>query len=162
MNYMKIVPIGLICLSLCICVKKYIGRLKSRGEFASDWSNIFRTWRDSILHFSFSVDELIAYISENASTSSLSASLNIKDKSLEEIIVWIKTAEAEERDRQTVLDVLSKVGESFKETEAESLAHAADSLRESASANREKVKEKQELLYKLTPLLCGAIAILLW
>ena len=160
---MKYAAIGLIVFSIFKCGYIYVKTQERKLEFISDWNRILRLWHDWILLFSFSVDELIAKTGLDASTSNLYVAEQIKNKNLESIKMFVENfAFACESDKRIIIEVLNNIGSSLAESEAKELSYAVSKLEQRMTILEKTVKECKSLVIKITPLICGTLAIVLW
>ena len=153
----------MMCLGLIWGVKVYLDMLKGKWIFAYNWEKIFRLWKSLIARFSYSISELLDQTTNDVTTKDLEVIRQIQGLEFQEIKKKVNECMiANEADRQVVEEVLDRIGSTVTESEIESLAHAIELLEQSAALHQASHKEKKILLYKLLPLLCGAIAILFW
>lgn len=159
---MKLIGITVMSMGAFLGVKNYVDSLKAQLVFLKDWEKIFRLWKEWILHFSYSTAELIERTVTDALSCELFVSKMMKNKQIQEIITYIESYPLSADEKQIVLQILKELGNSLTEAEVQSLSHAANMLKAKVSERESVVKEKTTLLYKITPLLCAAAAILIW
>lgn len=159
---MKLVGIIVMSLGAFLGVKNYIDSLREQLIFLRDWAQIFWLWKEWILHFSYSTAELIERTVTDSISSKLSAAKMMSGKRIDEIITYVENFPLSEDEKQIVLKILRELGNSLTETEVQSLSSAIKTLETKISERESIFKEKTTLLYKLTPLLCAAVAILIW
>ena len=160
---MKITAIGLIAHSIFWGARNYIRMLEFRFEWLKEWEMIFRAWREWISYYSYSVDELIYKTTDEDRLKCFSVCESIRGKNLNEIISDVlKEQLILDKDKQIVVDVLSKIGESMLNTEIDGLAQAISKLSDAVENCGSILQERKVLVYKLTPLLCGVLFVLLW
>ena len=159
---MKLIGIAVMSTGAFLGVKNYVDSLKAQLVFLKDWAKIFQLWKEWILHFSYSTAELIERTVTDTLSSELFVSKMMKNKKIEEIITYIESYPLSADEKQIVLQILKELGNSLTEAEVQSLSHAAKLLGDKVSEREAVVKEKTTLLYKITPLLCAAAAILIW
>ena len=61
-----------------------------------------------------------------------------------------------------MMDLLGEFGGSVMEHELAGLDRSIDKLQLKITEREKTVRERAGLLYKLVPLLCGALAVILW
>ena len=160
---MKIVSIGLILLSIFWGARKYVEILESRLDWLKGWEAILRVWREWISCYSYSVDEIIQKTSDDEALCGFSICKKICKKRIEDILEDTRNEPfVLEADKQIVINVLLRIGNSMLDIEVEVLTSAIAKLSESVEKCNCILKERRVLVYKLTPLLCGAIFVLLW
>lgn len=160
---MKIIAVGLIFCSVLWCVRIYIRELEEQLIYFKDWEKIFRAWSEWLERFSISVDELIEQTATNPITCELSMAKQMQGHTIQEIssaILGRKGVVAWEN--EVILEVLQNIGNSMIGKEIESLDYAVNNLQKIILDRQNILKERKKLLYKLTPLLCGGLTIILW
>ncbi len=160
---MKIIAVGLIFCSVLWCVRVYIRDLEEQLIYFKDWEKIFRVWSEWIERFSISVDELIEQTATNPMTCELSMAKQMKGQTIQKIsseILYRKGVTPWEN--EVILAVLQNIGNSMIGKEIESLDYAVKNLQKIIMERQNILKERKKLLYKLTPLLCGGLSVILW
>lgn len=160
---MKIIAIILITGSVIWFVRIYIKGLENQLCYFRDWEKIFRAWSEWISRFSVSVDELIEQTVLNSLTCDLSVSKTFKDKTFSSIVADVGTRrDINPSENEVILEVLQNIGNSMVEKEINNLTYATEKLQEVIQKRENLLKERRNLLYKLAPLLCGGLAVVLW
>lgn len=160
---MKILGIILLFVGAIRSVKLYTAYLHKQLEVLCDWEKIFRCWKDWMVRFSFSVDELIRYTAQDIATSSLTSAQQMENENIRQLIDRLNCESVLPKDELEIIIVtLREIGNSLTENELEGLNRSICSLQEKITEREKTVKERTALLYKLIPLLCGALAVVLW
>lgn len=160
---MKYAAIGLIVFSIFKYAHVYVKIQERKLQFISDWIKILRLWQNWILLFTYSVDELIKRTGSDASTSKLYVTDQIKGQNIENIKFFVENFPyACEEDKQDIVSVLNNIGSSLAENEAKELSYAVLKLEQKMATLEKTVKERKSLIIKITPLICGTLAIVLW
>ncbi len=160
---MKLLGILLLLLGALQCVRIYTTELKKQLIWLRDWERIFSCWKDWIERFSYSIDELIEQTSKDILTCKLESSNLMRGENAEQLIARISGCkEFALQDKQLVVSTLQEMGNSLTEKEIESLDRSIDILRNRIKESEKTVKERTALLYKLVPLMCGAVSVILW
>ncbi len=153
----------MIVLSICWGVRIYLKTLESQLEYLKDWEKIFRLWREWITRFSSSVDELISQTVSDTLTADLGVAKEMKGKTINDLLSLIQANQKiQTSDKQVIAEVLKNIGNSMVECELESLSYTISKLQILIVEREKTLKERKGLIFKLTPLLCGALAIILW
>lgn len=109
------------------------------------------------------MDELISQTAMDAATADLLTAKQIKNKTIDDILIEVDNAQGiSSSDKQVISDVLKNIGNSMADSEIDSLSYAISKLQNIIETFEKTVKERKQLFYKLTPLLCGALAVILW
>ena len=99
----------------------------------------------------------------DAVSADLRVAKEMKNKTIKEILVQVENAQGVlSSDKQVIYDVLKNIGNSMVDSEVDGLSYAIDKLQNIIETFEKTVKERKQLFYKLTPLLCGALAVILW
>ena len=160
---MKILGILLVFVGAIRITHLYILRLKDQLKFLQDWEKIFRCWKDWIERYSYSLDELIYQTTVDPLTSKLNNTYFLKDKTVSQLIDSLSEDVTIPADDITiVMDLLGEFGGSVMEHELAGLDRSIDKLQLKITEREKTVRERAGLLYKLVPLLCGALAVILW
>ena len=144
-------------------VKLYTAYLHKQLELLCDWEKIFRCWKDWMVRFSFSVDELIGYTAKDIATSCLASARQMENENIRQLIDRLSCESIlPQEELEIIIVTLRELGNSLTENELEGLDRSICSLQEKITEREKTVKERTALLYKLIPLLCGALAVVLW
>lgn len=143
--------------------KSYVDFSAQQIRLLKEWLKIFTFWRDQIENYGFSVAEIISNLSKDASLQSLSVSRLIADKTPEEILAILQADNVLPAEQKTLIaEVIRELGTTLSRTQTERLVRAESALVTSIEEKEHCLKERSAMLYKLVPLLCGAVAVLLW
>ncbi len=144
-------------------VKTHLDTYKEQISQLKQWQKILDLWRIWLVDYSYSLEELLEQTGQNVATKHLPLANTIKFLNLKEIILFLKTdSNLPEEQRSVLIQLFREFGRTLKEDQANELKRCSHNLAETLNQKEKTIKERSALLYKLTPLLIGAVAIMLW
>ena len=145
-------------------VKRYTHDLNNKLQNAKDWIKVFSLWKNLIELYRYSIPELIEATLADPSTKDFRITALLNDLLLEENTKSLNKADGLffGEEQQLIYNCLQQLGASLAETEVQQLENCISELDKFIKEKEITVKERTALLYKLTPLFCGGIAVILW
>ena len=141
----------------------YIKQLKHNHLRLLQWTELLGHWRAWITNYRYSLTELITHTFSDPPTADF---VILKDIKLHTMDALIETLQGRgylnAKHSSVLITAVSSLGQNFAEAELKQLSASIDVLNKLIKENEIVVKERTTLCYKLVPLLCAAIAIILW
>ncbi len=160
---MKLLGTVLIFTGAALAAKTYIDRLKRWLENLEDCIKILRCWSNWIIQYSYSVNELIEHTTNDNETSSLGFARLFVDCNCDGLIALLSDGDLlEVSDRNVMVSLLENIGSSLTQTETQRIEECVALLTDSKTKKESLLTERRSLLLKIVPLICAAIAVILW
>lgn len=122
-----------------------------------------RYWKDWIEQYRYSVPELIHHTISDHKTKDFLIVSDFTDGSSEEMTTLVKRDKRlGEKEKEILISSFRELGDVLSENGTKNLASKANQLKEILKEKEVTSKERSILLFKLVPLICGAIAVILW
>ena len=161
---MKITGIFLLIVSTGYGVVLYTRQMKQTLSELNEWCLVLAAWQEEIAAFGFAVDELGKRLADHPVCRSLALTEKISDRPMTEIAEYVAGEECPLRaeDKEYLTCVLSSLGSYLTETQDKQLGESVQTMKNRAREYEETVRRKCGLLYKIAPLVCGALIVICW
>ncbi len=122
-----------------------------------------RYWKDWIEQYRYSVPELIHHTISDHKTKDFVIVSDFTDGSPEDLTTLVNCDNRlDEKSKEIIISSFQELGDTLSENGMKNLASKASQLKEILKEKEVTSKERSILLFKLVPLICGAIAVILW
>ena len=161
---MKIAGILLLIISSGYTVILYTGQTKEILNEMNDWMEVLSFWKEEISEYGFAVDELGERLYSNPLCGSLALTDRIGGKSMAEILSYVSGENCTliKTDKERLLHTLRTLGSHLSGTQDKILEESVLTWKKRAETLQNELRQKNALLCKIMPLLCGAVIVLCW
>lgn len=164
MIFMKSIGILLLIFSAGYSVIIYTGQIKKPVSELREWCTVLSFWKEQIGVYGYAVDELSGRLRTHPVYRSLDLCEKIGQGGMAEVITYASGEECSLSSdaREIVLEILSSLGTHLAETQDAMLAESIGRLKEKLIESDKNMRQRCAVIYKIAPLLCGALIVLCW
>ncbi len=130
----------------------------------NDWCTVLSFWQEEITAYGFAVDELGKRLYTHPICRSIALTGKIGGKTMSEIVSYVAgdTCALRGEDKENLLHTLTSFGSHLSETQDRMLEESVTMLKKRTEEQKNDIRQKSALIYKIAPLLCGAVIVLCW